>query len=269
MLLEPGGADIWYIDESYDPQFVAVVGVSVPFLRNLDGQGWTFVWGDNLRAVQAFRKNLSRVHHIPARKELHAITLAAGRGQYLRGKHQFSRPAAAGVYRWICSQMSYLQGESIIAVVAKPGAKLYGHSRVEACLYALFQRIRRASVGARRNGLIFFDGFNPNYRTLYRMACRVLFTGSSMGAWPGGARSANLPLDMFVEDGNFKDSKHDYFIQTADLAAYALLMKIRGENGALLPWHLAGSLDTLYDAIPVASLNTRASKADPLGIVRL
>jgi hypothetical protein len=269
MLLQAGGADVWYIDESYDPQHVAVVAVAVPLIRNIDGK-WTFVWLDNLRAVQALRKSLALLHHLPARLELHGVKLASGRGRYFRGKHQYSRPAAAAVYRWICGQLgTVLQDGSITAVTAVPGSNLYGHTRVEACLYALFQRMQRTSQAKARNGFVFFDGHHGNYRTMFRKAARFLPTGSSLGGWPGGQPSQNMPMDLFVKDGNFKDSKYSHFIQIADLAAYALLMKLRAQRAALKPWQVTGGLGTLYDTIPIAALNTRASRTNPQGIVQL
>ena len=35
MLLQPNGIDVWYVDESSDPKFVAVSAFSIPLLRDV------------------------------------------------------------------------------------------------------------------------------------------------------------------------------------------------------------------------------------------
>jgi hypothetical protein len=145
---------------------------------------------------------------------------------------------------------------------------LYGNERLEAALYALFQRMRRQCNARDVNAFVFFDQGHPEYRKLYRQAQVYLPTGSMLGGWPGATR--NMPLDMFVKDANEKNSKHCQFTQLVDLIAYAAFLKIKGENGVLEPWQAQYSYGNIYDSIPVQYLNDRASFAPPRdGIVRL
>jgi hypothetical protein len=113
--------------------------------------------------------------------------------------------------------------------------------------------------------MTFFDQAHPEYRRLYRRARLNLPTGSMLGM-----ATRNMPLDMFVKDANEKSSKDCLFTQAADLIAYSALAKVREERGLLADEHRALGLHELYDAIPSAILNKRATFVAPRdGIVRL
>jgi hypothetical protein len=262
----PGGIDVFYIDESGDSDVYAITALAIPFLRRT-ALVWRIAWPGNFDAVKDWRKYIKNTHGIPMRKELHGHKFASGRGHYRLGKQQFSQKAAAAVYRDLLSRLSFLPDASIISVVGTNNSQLYGQTKLEAMLYALLQRMRTACVKARRNGLVFFDEGHGEYRKLYRRSLHYLPTGSMYGGWPGA--TINLPLDNFTKDGNEKDSKHSYYIQLADMIAYALFLKIKGERGGLTPWQGVNHLETLYDQIPISKLNLKASTKDPQGIVRL
>lgn len=267
MLLDAGGVDVWYIDESTDPKFMSASAIAIPLLRKGE-TGWRWEWEDYLDRVKQFRRSLSKTHKIPAKKELHAVKLASGRGRYRGGRQQFGRGASARVYRSILSALHFLPPMSVITVIGSPQSQLYGHTKLEALMYALFQRMQRASSHHNRNGMVFFDEGHGEYRKLYRKARKFLPTGSQQGSWDSGP-TRNIPMDKFVKDANFKDSKHSPFIQIADLIAYAAFLKAKQENSALSPWQVKHQLGSLYDAIPQKVLNTRASARDPQGIVRI
>lgn len=268
MILPAGGMDVCYIDESVDPHLYVMSAVTVPFLRQVDGT-WTIVWEDQFQKVREWRRLLRSAHGIPATKELHGSKMLSGRGRYLRGEHQLNPTAAASAYRFALSELGFLPEAGIITVIGRPGRALYGHSRLEAVLVALLQRMRTAAEASRRVGMVFFDEGHGEYRKLYRKARAYLPTGSSRGDWGGGQLTRNLPLTNFTKDANFKESHHCYFTQLADLVSYAALLKFRGERGALTPKQQRQHAQDLYTAIPVRALNTRASRTDALGIVRL
>lgn len=269
MKLEPGGIDIWYIDESTDPDFFAMSAISVPFLRQYDGT-WTLAWEDHFKNIREWRRELRRQHGIPVAKELKGTKLVAGRGRYATGKHQLSPMAGVAAYRWALLNIGFLQPASIISVCGRKSSQLYGHSRLEAVLYALLQRMRTAMEKAHRNAFVFFDEGHGEYRTLYRKAQVFLPTGSNLGDWGGGQTAKNLPLAMFTKDANIKQSDHCFVTQLADLLSFAVLAKVRHENGKLpVPQHSL-STHTLYDSVPASVLNLKAATEDPLrGIKRL
>lgn len=138
---------------------------------------------------------------------------------------------------------------------------MYGHERLERVMYALFQRMRTQCDKRNVNAMVFFDQGHEEYRKLYRKACVHLPTGSRFG----GTR--DLPLDMFVKDGNEKNSKHCLFTQIADLISYAALAKLRHERGELDKDQEANGLHTVYGGVPSSIKNLKAGGAD--GIIRL
>lgn len=268
MRLPKNGIDIYYVDESMDSYVFAMSGIRVPFLRKVEGT-WTIVWEDQLENIRDWRRELSRKFSVPVRKELKGSKFLSGRGRYRKGGHQLTRARAATVYRKALKNIGFLAPRSIITVTGTSSSNLYGHSKLEALLYALLQRMRTACDKGDIAGMIFFDEGHGEYRRLYRKARVFLPTGSKLGGWASGSFSKNLPLHNFVKDGNIKDSKHSLFIQLADLVAYAAFLKIRGEQNKLTGWQVAVGAGTLYDAIPMTELNTAASTSDPQGIVRL
>lgn len=253
--------DVFYIDESHDKTLYAVTAITVPFLRKVDSI-WKITWPDHLAAAKSWRRAVAATHKIPVSKELHATKLVSGRGNYLYGQRQLKKEDAAAVYRAILASVDFIPPESIITVVGSRGPQMYGHQRLERVMYALFQRMRRQSVARFVNGMVFFDEGHPEYRSLYRRAMVNLPTGSMFGF---GTR--NLPLDMFVEDGNEKNSKHCLFTQLADLISYAALSKVRFERGLMDAAQRALSLQTLYDGVPDGIKNLKAGGRD--GIVRI
>ena len=268
MRLADGGIDIFYIDESMDQEVFTMSAVTIPFLRKIEGT-WTIVWEDQFASVKEWRRRLSHTWGIPVKKELKGNKLGTGRGRYNRNEHQFPRPLAVKIYRAVLAELRFLPEMSIITVVGSRHSNLFGHTKLEAILLALLQRMRTACAKRSRIGLVFFDEGHGEYRTIYRKARVYLPTGSAIGSWGSGLSSKNLPLNNFTKDANMKDSKHSWFIQIADLVSYAAFLKVKGEIESLRPWQSQLGLERLYSAIPSTVLNTSASRGDPQGIVRL
>jgi hypothetical protein len=268
VLLPEGGLDVFYVDESTDQDFLVMSAITVPFLRQVEGE-WLIRWEEYFDKALAWRRVLQDEFEIPLAKDLNGSKLAAGRGRYFQGKHQLGSRVGCRVMVQALGGTSFLPDASIISVVGTRESKLYGHTRLEAVLYALLQRMRTACEKAKRLGMVFFDEGHGEYRTLYHKARKALPTGSDRGVWAGGSRSRDLPLANFVKDANIKKSQHSQFIQIADLVAYACLARSRSEVGRLTSWQEANVLGSLYDSIPERVLNRKASRWDPQGIVRL
>jgi hypothetical protein len=269
MNLQRGGIDIFYIDESHDRQHYVVSAICIPFLRNIDGI-WQITWPNHLESAKAWRKFIRDSLHIPTKKELHGVKLASGRGQFLHGKVNFKYKQAANAYQQILLNMHFIPDRGIMCASASRNKYLYGHDRLEAAMYALFQRMRMKCIADHTNGITFFDQGHPEYRRLYRMAQTYLPTGSQLGSWGDGHATKSMPMDMFTKDANEKISKHCFFTQAADLVAYAAFLKIKGENQQLTIWQAQNALGQLYDYIPRSKVNTKASNYPPKdGIVRL
>ncbi len=268
MRIGNGGMDIFYIDESLDADTFALSAITIPFVRQVDGT-WTIVWEDQFANVRDWRRRASKSLKVPVRKELKGQKLLSGRGRYNLGKNQFTHGEAAQVYRALLSDIGFLPDMSIITIVGNRQSNLFGHTRLEALVIALFQRMRMACLRSERIGLVFFDEGHGEYRKLYRKARVFLPTGSSRGGWGSGQTTRNMPLDNFTKDANIKESEHCFFIQLVDLVVHAAFLKIKAEQKTLTPWQEHLEVGTLYDAIPHQILNTNAAKRDPQGIVRL
>lgn len=251
--------DIFYIDESNDSELYVATAVTVPFLRPAAG-GFDIVWSEYLEASKRWRKKLYQNHKIPEMKELHGQKLATRRGNYKFGNRPFSRGEADAAYLGALTSLNFLEQGSILSVCGGKGQMLYGEERLSRVMYALFQRMRMQCISRNVNAMAFFDEGHPEYRRLYRKAQVFFPTGQH------GGGSTNRPLDMFVKDGNFKDSKHCNFTQLADLVSHAILHKVRIEKNARERGNQA--VANAYDAIPKDVINAKVSNSGD-GIKRL
>ena len=268
MLLKKNGIDVFYIDESHDRHVFVVTAVCIPFLRMVEGI-WTITWPAQFDALRAWRRAAKANVDIPVTKELHGLKLLSGRGNFKHGKYNFDRPKASAIYRSLLQNIDFLPPASVMSVAAPRQYRIYGNERLEAAMYALFQRMRKKCEVGQVNALTFFDQGHPEYRKLYRQAQRYLPTGSKQGGWQGGGYSKNLPLDMFFKDANEKDSKHCFFTQLADLIAYSAFLKIKGEQGDLTDWQINTNAGNIYDSVPRKFLNTNVSYNSTDAILRL
>lgn len=259
MELCEGGLDLFYIDESNDASNYIVTAVAVPFLRPTS-TSFEIVWDKYLHGSQDWRRRLASGHKIPTRHELHGSKLAKRRGNFKYGKRQFSQSEAEAAYLFALSELDFLPPGSIMSVTGRRGRSMYGEERLLRVMHALFQRMRMQCRGRNVNAMVFFDEGHPEYRSLYRKAKRYLLTGDGKGS------AINRPLDMFIKDGNWKDSKFCNFTQIADLISYSVLHKMRVEAGSTSD--AMPSIASAYDSIPPSLLNKRVS-SDRDGIVRL
>ncbi|WP_176954682.1 DUF3800 domain-containing protein [Albimonas donghaensis] len=264
-----------YADESDDKQRFVLAFVSIPTASislpssEWDAEGLNDDWSAYFEKARTWRKALKEAHGIPLSKELKGSKLATGRNRYDRGRGALYGNRAWKAYRDALQGLSFLPDHSIFSVYATRDANLYGRRKLEASLYAAFQRIERQNKADRRRSMLFFDEGHGEYRTLYRKACVHLPTGSRLGAWSSGSLSKNIPMVSTIEDANFKDSKKSHFIQIADLIAYATLLKARHEGDALSERESRNELYKLHDAIPRNVLNARVVTSGTDGIVRL
>lgn len=267
MRLQSGGMDVFYIDESMHDDLYAFTAISIPFLRQVENV-WTIVWPDQFERLREWRRGLGKDFQVRMRKDLHANKFLPGRGQYRYGNRQFSKAETATIYRAMLERLDhFLPDASIINGVCTARHELHGLTGPDALLFEVFQRMRTASARSNRNGIVFFDQGHPEYIHLYRRSQVFMPTGSAYGTWEGGKTVKNLPMSMFTKDGNIKQSEMSWYVQVADLVAYALMLKIRERHNKLTWWQKKYGLADVFDSIPERVLNTRASAGHPKGIV--
>lgn len=155
MQMLPGGIDIFYIDESHDQKNYVVTALTIPMVRPWEG-GYQIAWRDHFDAFRQWRKQIAKDLEIPASKELHGVKLASGRGNFFKGKHNYSKAKASSIYRDILSSMAHLPAESVLSASSTRSDNLYGSARLEAAMYALFQRMRTQCSVRKVNAIVFF-----------------------------------------------------------------------------------------------------------------
>lgn len=265
MILSPGGIDIFYIDESVRTPLYTVSAVTVPFLRPNRLIGWKFVWPEYHGLVQKWRRDLSRDHSVLFRKELHAYQLVKSQGLLHKAKRNLSPVEAVALYKSALAKMDFLPDASLLTAYATDKTRYAGEVGIGACLIALFQRMRTQCSKRRTNGLVFFDEGHSEYLRAFRKAQKFLPTGSKFGGWNGKGYK-NIPLSMFPQDANFKSSEFSYFLQMADLVAYAARIKLEYEKGALAAKRVGRKHHELYDALPSSVINLESTRYRKDGI---
>lgn len=188
-------------------------------------------------------------------KEMHAWKFAAGKGRI--ADHPIFKPERAEIFRKV---MRFIVESKCFVVVSSCNTnEQYAFER-------LMNRMNRTAASRGQTVLLFFDeGEEAEItRRIRRMRVHNPIP-SRFGAWIGtGKATKSLPLENFVEDPVFKDSKASYFIQLADFCAYAMLRMERP-----IPSRTALGYDTMYEELRAAT-RIITNKADPrgMGIIR-
>jgi hypothetical protein len=247
------GAELAYIDESYDDAVFAMSALIVP----------THAWRDAFGRFQAYRKHLKATYGIFTSKELHATDFVAGRGRIA------PKPVPKGLRVHLFQQtiqvIASLPGTAIITG-AWPRAGL-SLSDIHAKAFARIQeRLQRRCLSQDSQILVIAD--EGKEHELTRLARRTKIwnpVGSMFGAWEDGSSYKNIPNDRLIEDPIFKRSHQSYFLQAADFVAFALLKSEVPPTPRVAKYKLDNVFD---DLAPVCA--KEASRKDPrgLGIVR-
>ncbi|MEM9086810.1 MAG: DUF3800 domain-containing protein [Pseudomonadota bacterium] len=262
------GLTTFYADESDDKKTYVISTIAIPTLGATKAD-CPIEWDSYLTKSQEWKADLRDKFGIPVRKELKGSKLATGRNSYQPRGKRLHGPKALEAYAHALRGLDFLPSESVFSVTCERSSSLYGYTKLEAALYATFQRMQRKCESDKLAALIFFDEGHGEYRQLFRKAKKYLPTGSKQGNWGDGSTSRSMPLINMLEDANFKDSKQSIFVQIADLVAYATLQKIRKEQGRQSEREKELWFGSLHDQIPKRILNTRVDTQGTDGIKRL
>lgn len=203
-----------YVDESGDPGDYAKGGSKTFTL------GCVLVeakhWPSLFDRVIGFRRSLKTDFGIPVRAELKANYLINNGGPYMRSL-ALSEAARYRVYRNTIRLIPKL-GLTAFAIVIRKQQLLSGGRSPQAIAWEyLIQRLERFST---KNGhpimVVHDEGEGPLVRSFLRKSRRA---GSAGMAFGQGALS--VPFSLLVDDPVSRRSDQSYFLQFADLAAYA------------------------------------------------
>ena len=172
------------------------------------------------------------------------------------------------ILRFFANELASMQDLNIINVVVDKQDKAQFDVFTRAW-QALLQRFENTMArgnfpGPANNvdyGMVFPDHTDDKKLTLLLRQMRRYNPVPNQVAFGSGYR--NLTLTRLVEDPNFRDSSHSYFIQAADVAAYLLYQNL-APNSYM---RKTGGSSYFNRLQPI--LCTVASNQNPLGIVKL
>jgi hypothetical protein len=206
-----------YVDETGGTGALAKPGAHLSYTLGcvlLDEADWISAFDTMIQ----FRRKLKTHFGIPVRAELKANYLIRGSGPL--------RPLGLApnqrklIFRYHLQLLARLNARAFAVVVDKAPNNLYG----DQCLWlgweTLLQRLERTShysAAPKPNIMLVHDeGENDKVRKFWRRSRRFLPAGSALGT--GSIRNVGT---MFLDDPIARASHQSYFIQLADIVAYA------------------------------------------------
>ena len=222
-------------------------------------------WPDVFDEMIEFRRSLYRRFGLPVRAEVKANFLLRGKGTLWR-----LRLAEAERYE-IYRSMMRIQGtqglQTFGIVINKEELANRGQDENarEVAWEFLLQRLERLTTTTRTPLMLIHDeGEGAVVRKIARKARRIGSAGSAFGTG-----HLDRPARLLIDDPVSRDSRQSYFIQLADLSAYAAFRRIHPPPPRLTPivpqdmWDELGA--AIYtDANYLARLD---HPADPAGVV--
>lgn len=206
---------IAYVDETGDTGDPALGGSSACFALGcvlIEVSDWPAAFD----AMLAHRRRLRDAFGVLLRDELKANYLIRGSGNLKR--HNLSPDARHRIYRSALTTTRYLPARAFSIVTDKRATGWTGQHCLEGTWEMLLQRLERTSFYEGKKPLMIMhdEGENDAVRRLVRKARRHLTAGRMFGG--GGVRN---PITHLIDDPSPRASNHSYFIQLADLVAYA------------------------------------------------
>ncbi|MFF0964000.1 DUF3800 domain-containing protein [Streptomyces sp. NPDC003703] len=172
-------------------------------------------WATSFDEAVAFRRRLRDKFGILMRSELKANFLLRNSGSIRQlGIGPSGRQV---IYRAHMRVLADLGAKAFAVIIDKRGVELSDGACFELAWTTLLQRLERASHAAQTPIMIFHDeGEDDHVRRLVRKSRRHMTAGSAYGTG-----SLKVPARMLLDDPVPRRSDHSYFIQFADLVAYA------------------------------------------------
>jgi hypothetical protein len=224
-------------------------------------------WPDSFDAMIQFRRSLRDAYRLPVRAELKANYLLRGKGA-LWGLH-LTEAQRHAIYVEMMRLQAGLGLQTYAIVINKQELANRGRDENarEVAWEFLLQRIERLTTTSHPpvTAMVVHDeGEEAVVRKIARKARRAGTAGSAFGTG-----YLNRPARLLVDDPVSRDSRQSYFIQLADLSAYAAFRKIHPPPARLTPivhqdmWDELGAA-TYEEANYLARLD---HPSDPQGIV--
>lgn len=253
---------LMYTDESGDigltnspTRYFVLCGLVIHELR----------WRAYLDELVAFRRELKARFDLKLREELHASAIIGKPGPLARiPKHH-----RLEILRRTADKLSSMTEFSLISVVVDKQTKDPNYDVFETAWKRLIQRFEntlshRNFPGPKNpddKGMLFPD--RTDDKKLVRLLRRMRVYNPIPNQQWAGPGYRDLPSRYVIEDANFRDSTHSYFVQAVDVTAYLLYQQTRPSGY----FRLKSGQNYFSRLLPICC--KVASPADPAGIVRL
>lgn len=216
---------LMYVDESGDSgldrspsRYFVLSGIVLHELR----------WNAYLDQIVGFRKRMRSKFGLLLREEIHSAHLINRPGPLIR----IPRNDRLTIVRHFANELATLADINIINVVVDKLGKPAGYDVIDNSWRALIQRFSNTishrhfpgPANADDKGMVLPDMGEVKMVTEVLRRMRRYNPIPNQPAHGVGFR--NLPISNLVEDPYFKDSRHSYFIQAADLAAFLLYQRL-------------------------------------------
>jgi len=216
-------------------------------------------WLETFDRLINYRRHLRARHGLPVRAELKANFLLQNNGPHL-SKNPLSEEARFSIYRQTMRLHSKIGLDTFGVVIDKARAdKRYPDRPYEDIAWEwLMQRLeRRATIEGEHVLLIHDEGDASTVRTIARKARRVGTAGTSTGV-------VSVPFKRLIDDPIPRDSRQSYFLQLADLAAYAAFRRLHPPP----PRKVQIVPESMWDELGTARFKAVTRSASPVAIVR-
>lgn len=207
---------IAYVDETGDTGDVDKQGSSSHYalgcvLINSDQ------WADGFDTIVGMRRWMRTTYGLPLRAEVKANYLIRGNGP-LKALN-LSLPQRKAIYENHLHHVHAAGARAFSIVVDKRKHQVEGEACLNLAWETLLQRLERTSSSEKFKFAVYHDaGENDAIRKLVRKARQYLTAGSN-SAFGSGQRV--FQTRQIVDDPVPRDSAQSYFVQLADLVAYA------------------------------------------------
>lgn len=179
-------------------------------------------WPDAFDQMIDLRRSLHRRYRLPVRAEVKANYLLRGKGPLW--KLRLTEVERYEIYRSMMNVQVSLGLQTYAIVINKQELAQRGRDENarEVAWEFLLQRLERLTTTTHTPAMIIHDeGEGAAIRKIARKARRVGSAGSAFGTG-----HLDRPVRLLVDDPVSRDSRQSYFIQLADLSAYAAFRMI-------------------------------------------
>lgn len=202
-----------YVDDSGDDGAAGSHSYTLGCLL-VEAEVWPRVFDDLI----AFRRQVKTLFGLPINAELKANHIIRNKGAFKNLK--LTERSRKRLYQLAMRHQRSLGTKSFAIVIDKPklAARPIPRSPREVAWEYLLQRLERLSTKNDNTPVMVIhdEGEELTIRKLMRRARRIGSAGSAFGTG-----SLKRPATYLIDDPVPRDSKHSFFIQLADLNAYA------------------------------------------------